>query len=193
MDYLRLHAIELLGTIFSLIYLYLSVKQKAGLWIYGFLSSTLYFYVFLDAGIYAETSIQLYYLGVSIYGWISWRKGRLKSGEDFVIRRTGTIVWLQLSGFTVIFYLVYYLLLVKFTDSTVPVLDSFTSALSITATWMLARKRIEHWILWIIVDGVSAGLYFYKGLFPTGILFIIYTVMAITGYFAWKKDMQKQA
>jgi nicotinamide mononucleotide transporter len=66
--------------------------------------------------------------------------------------------------------------------------DSFTTALSITATWMLARKLIEHWILWVIVDGLSAGLYLYKGLYPTAILFIIYTVMAIVGWYQWKKD-----
>jgi nicotinamide mononucleotide transporter len=67
--------------------------------------------------------------------------------------------------------------------------DSFTTALSITATWMLARKLIEHWILWVIVDGLSAGLYFYKELYPTAILFVIYTMMALAGWLQWRKTL----
>ncbi len=83
-----------------------------------------------------------------------------------------------------------YYILKEFTDSTVPVGDSFTTALAIVATWMLARKIIEHWYLWIIVNVVSIGLYTYKGLYSTVILYAVYTGMAIIGYFEWKKSMK---
>jgi nicotinamide mononucleotide transporter len=93
---------------------------------------------------------------------------------------------------TFLIFLLLLFILKRFTDSTVPYMDSFTTALSITATWMLARKYIEHWLIWIIVDTVSAGLYVYKGLWPTVILFIVYTIMAIIGYIEWKKDYNNE-
>ena len=80
--------------------------------------------------------------------------------------------------------------LVHFTDSTVPYGDSFTTALSITALWMLSRKYAEQWLVWIAVDIVSAGLYFYKGLCPTGVLYTLYAVAAVAGYFKWLKMMK---
>ncbi len=80
-------------------------------------------------------------------------------------------------------------ILTRFTDSTIPGWDAFTTALSITATWMLARKIIEHWYIWIIVNTVSIGLYIYKGLYPTVILFIVYALMAVVGYIEWRKEI----
>ncbi len=80
----------------------------------------------------------------------------------------------------------------KFTDSPIPYWDAFTTAVSFTATWMLARKILEHWILWILVDAVSMGLYLYRGLYPTLVLFTIYTTMAAIGYFEWKKTYTRE-
>ena len=82
-------------------------------------------------------------------------------------------------------------ILVNFTDSDIPYWDAFTTAFSITATWMLARKIIEHWLIWIVVDLVSAGLYIYKGLYPTTVLFLVFTILAIMAYVEWKKDLNK--
>jgi nicotinamide mononucleotide transporter len=92
---------------------------------------------------------------------------------------------------TLLIFLFLIFILKRFTDSTVPVMDSLTTALSITATWMLAKKYIEHWLIWIFVDFFSAGLYVYKNLWPTVVLFIVYAVMAIVGYLEWKKDLNK--
>ena len=91
----------------------------------------------------------------------------------------------------VIFILIAFILK-RYTDSDIILLDSFTTSLSIVATWMLARKIMEHWIIWIVVDSVSAALYIYKGLYPTVILFAIYTVLAILGYIEWKKQWRIQ-
>jgi nicotinamide mononucleotide transporter len=91
--------------------------------------------------------------------------------------------------------LIYFILLgilIKFTDSDVPVMDSLTTALSIIATWMLAKKYIDHWLIWIFVDLFSSGLYVFKNLWPTAFLFFVYTIMALVGYFEWKKDLNKQ-
>ena len=78
------------------------------------------------------------------------------------------------------------------TDSTVPIGDSFTTAMAIVATWMLARKIIEHWFLWIIANLVSIALYIYKGLYPTVILYAVYTAMAVYGYLIWQRSMRKE-
>jgi nicotinamide mononucleotide transporter len=82
--------------------------------------------------------------------------------------------------------------LVYLTDSDVPWGDGFTTAASIVATWMLARKILEHWLLWIVVDFVAAALYYYKGLYPSCLLYVIYALIAITGYFQWKKDLKTE-
>ena len=189
--YLQANWIELLGSVLSIIYLYLSIKQKASLWIFGFLCSALYVVVFFQSKFYADTSLQFYYLGVSVFGWISWKAGKPENRKELPVKRTTPLSGVIILLIALILYFVYYFILTGYTDSPLPKADSFTTALSIVATWMLARKMIEHWWLWIIVDSVSAGLYFYKALYPTAILFVIYTIMAIIGYRQWKKSLPK--
>jgi len=189
--YLQANWIELLGSVLSIIYLYLSIKQKASLWIFGFLCSALYVVVFFQSKFYADMSLQFYYLGVSVFGWISWKAGKPENRKELPVKRTTPLSGVIILLIALILYFVYYFILTGYTDSPLPKADSFTTALSIVATWMLARKMIEHWWLWIIVDSVSTGLYFYKALYPTAILFVIYTIMAIIGYRQWKKSLPK--
>lgn len=189
-NYLGTNWIELLGTILSVIYLYLSIKQRIGLWVFGFLCSLLYVIVFFQAKFYADMSLQFYYLAVSIYGWINWRAKSQKSESVLAISKTNLKSGIIFLLITVAIYFLYYYVLSKFTDSPLPRADSFTTALSIIATWMLARKKLEHWLLWIIIDSVSAGLYIYKGLYITSILFGIYTIMAVVGYYQWRRSLK---
>ncbi|MEA4849856.1 MAG: nicotinamide riboside transporter PnuC [Paludibacter sp.] len=189
--YLQANWIELLGSVLSIIYLYLSIKQKASLWIFGFLCSALYVVVFFQSKFYADMSLQFYYLGVSVFGWISWKAGKPENREELPVKRTTPLSGAIILIIALVLYFLYYFILSEYTDSPLPKADSFTTALSIVATWMLARKMIEHWWLWIIVDSVSAGLYFYRALYPTAILFVIYTIMAIIGYLQWKKSLSK--
>lgn len=178
--------IEITGTVLSLIYLYLSIKQKVSLWIFGFLASALYVVVFFESKLYADMSLQFYYLIVSVYGWINWK--RAKEAKELQATVTTKKMWLQLLIATVVIYFVYYIVLLYFTDSTIPKSDSLVGALSVIATWMLARKLIENWLVWIVVDAICVGLYVYKGLYPTVGLFVVYTVMAVLGYFQWRKN-----
>ena len=188
--YLQANWIELLGSVLSIIYLYLSIKQRVSLWIFGFLCSLLYVVVFFQSKFYADMSLQFYYLGVSAFGWISWKAGKPENRKELPVKRTTPLSGAIILVIALVLYFLYYFILSEYTDSPLPKADAFTTALSIVATWMLARKMIEHWWLWIIVDSVSAGLYFYKALYPTAILFVIYTVMAIIGYRQWKKSLQ---
>lgn len=178
--------IEISGSILSLIYLYFSIKQKIALWFFGLVSSALYIVVYFNAKFYADMGLQFYYVFVSIYGWFYWKKGKNIADTKKIKRtdlKTATILFL----ITLVIFIIIGWFLDTQTDSQIPYWDSFTTSASITATWMLARKHIEHWLIWIVVDSVSLCLYIYKDLYPTSVLFVIYTVMAFVGYFAWKK------
>lgn len=188
--------IEILGVISSLIYLYFSVRQKIWLWPFGILSSSFFIYIFYHSKFYAGMSLQVYYLIISFYGWYHWSAGQ--KGDDTpqlpVTRlklKTGLIA---AAVFTVLFITIAQIL-DRFTNSDVPWGDSFTATGSVIATWMLARKILEHWLLWIIIDALAVTLYFYKGMYPTVTLYIVYTIIAVFGYFQWKKsiiqDVQK--
>lgn len=137
--------------------------------------------------------LQVYYLGVSIYGWIYWSRGGITRDQKSTLpvcripRQLAMI--LSMTGIVIMLGIVY--ILQHFTDSDVPWGDGFTTAGSIIATWMLARKVLEHWLVWIVVDSVAAGLYFYKGLYPSFLLYLIYTVIAVIGYFQWKKSLSE--
>ena len=182
--------IELLGTIFGLLYILLSIKQNIWCWPAGLITSALYIYVFFSTKFYADMSLQVYYLFVSIYGWYHWMFGaKSKKQDDLKISKTSLKTALVLLLITILLFVLISYILVNYTDSTIPYWDSFTTAASVVATWMLARKMIEHWLIWIVVNTVSLGLYIYKGLYPTVILFIVYTILAIIGYIEWKRKM----
>jgi nicotinamide mononucleotide transporter len=185
--------IEVFGSIFGLIYLYFSIKQIIWLWPVGIISSLLYIFVFYKSKFYADMSLQVYYLVVSIYGWFYWEKDKEQQHDETHVVSSSVKEWF-------IFVFITFLLTVaigygldNFTDSPLPYWDTFTTAGSIVATWMLARKYIDQWLFWIVVDFVSMGTYIYKSLYPTVILFAVYTVMAYIGYKSWKKDLKKIA
>ena len=191
-EWLLSNTTELLGAILGIVYIFFSIRQNILTWPTGLLTSILYVIVFFQAKLYADMGLQVYYVFISIYGWYFWLKGKKpkESGQVPVRRTNQKLRWiLYLSS--VILYLIILYVLINFTDSDVPYMDSLTTALSIVATWMLAKKYIGHWLIWIFVDALSAGLYIYKGLWPTVILFVIYTVMAVLGYKEWKKDLEK--
>ncbi len=135
-------------------------------------------------------SLQGYYLIVSIYGWYHWVAGaRVNKEKKLPVTRIPLTSVIILTILFIILWACIYFILSRFTDSDVPVGDAFTTAGGIIGTWMLARKRLENWLVWIIVDAVAAVLYFYKGMYPTVILYIIFAVIALFGYLKWKKDL----
>lgn len=191
-EFLQANWIELIGTILSLVYLFLSVKQHIGLWLFGFLSSAFYIVIFLESGFYADMTLQVYYLVMSVYGYWHWRWGKRETETDDLpvihvpVRQIPALV-----GVSVLIWVAYYVVLRYLTDSEVPVCDSLTTALSIVATWMLARKMLEYWLVFVFVDAFSAVLYVYKDMYITPILYLIYTAMAVVGYFRWKATLGK--
>ncbi|HPW66044.1 MAG TPA: nicotinamide riboside transporter PnuC [Salinivirgaceae bacterium] len=179
--------IEVTAVLLSFIYMYLSVRQNILLWLFGLISSALYIYVYYKSLFYADMSLQAYYVVISIYGWMHWNKG---SGDQKSVKVTSASVKVLIGtvlASLILWFVIYKIL--KLTNSDVPVGDAFTTAAAIVATWMLARKLLENWLFWIIIDSVSVILYVYKGLWATTLLYVVYTIVAVIGYFSWKRDM----
>jgi nicotinamide mononucleotide transporter len=186
-DYFFNNYIEILATITGFVYLIFSIKGKKLLWPFGLLTSLLYVYVFFTSRIYADMSINIYYVVVSVYGWVHWSSNKNLKSKELLFSRIKLKDILILGIITLLLFIIIAYILTKYTDSDVAIIDALLTAASITATWMLARKILEHWIIWVFVDSISIGLYVYKGLFPTVILFLFYTILAVVGYFEWLK------
>lgn len=190
LDFLLKNYIEILAVITALIYLYFQYKENIWLWLFGLISSAIYVYISYISKIYADMTIYLYYVIISIYGWLFWKYGK-RSDKNIPIKiiRIDFKVGIILSLFTILLFFGIYYILKFYTDSEIPILDSITTSLSITATWMLTKKHLQHWLVWIVADSISSGLYIYKELYFTGVLYAIYTIVAIFGYFEWKKKL----
>ena len=190
--------LELIGTIVGLVYLWLEYRASIYLWAASVVMPAIYIFVYYDAGLYADFAVNIYYLVIALYGWLAWKTGfRLfgkqdKSEAELAISRTPAKTWIGIVAVYIATQLFIAWLLICYTDSTVAWADSFTTALSIVGMWMLARKYIEQWWVWCIVDVASSALYVYKGLHFTAILYAVYAIIAIFGYFKWKKLMQNE-
>lgn len=189
-SFLCTHAIEIIGFVLGVCYLYYEYQASNWVWLFSLLMPMVSMYVYFSAGLYADFSINIYYLVASLYGLIIWRGTKRKKGA--VISHIG-IQTAILSTFAMLaIWFGIYMLLVNFTNSTVPVMDALTTAISIVGTWMLAKKYIEQWFAWMIVDAIDVGLYLYKDIPFYATLYAIYTIVAYFGYRNWKKKMLSQ-
>jgi nicotinamide mononucleotide transporter len=186
--------IEVCGMLTGFIYLWFSVRQSIFTWPLGILSSLLYIIVFFNARFYAGMGLQFYYFFISIYGWWSWMHPNSgdTNGKELRISRTDKKLWIAIIMICILLFALIAVILRDFTDSPIPYWDSFTTSLSIVATWMLARKKFEHWLLWMLIDSVSIILYIFRGLYPTTILFVGYSIMAVVGFIEWQKELKKK-
>lgn len=187
-----MQTLEIIGALVGLIYLYLEYKANKWLWLFGVIMPIIYIVVFYRSKFYADMGVNIYYLFASMYGWIAWTKGsrrRTKAGIRHTPAKQALILFFTAAG---LFMFIAFILF-RYTDSPVPFGDSFTTTLSIVGMWMLAHKYIEQWGIWFVVNVVSSSLYFHKNLFYTGILFAVYALISIFGYFKWKKMMDNQS
>jgi len=180
--------IEIAGAVIGLLYLYLEYRASVYLWPVGVIMPLFYIYIFFVSRFYADMGINIYYLFASIYGWIRWNKSASQE-QGLAITHMPYRYWgVALLALSILFAGIAWIL-IRFTDSPVPFGDSFTTALSIVAMWMLANKYIEQWGLWIVVNVVSCALYAWKGLYPTALLYVVYSIVPVFGYFKWKQLM----
>ncbi len=191
-----LQYLEIFGALIGILYIILEYRASVWLWPVGVVMPLVYIYIYFEAGIYADMGINVYFLLAAIYGWVVWLREHKRQGTDSEelsasdITRTSRREWLWCSAVFVALMALLVFVLIGYTQSTVPYCDSFTTALSVVGMWMLAHKRLEHWIVWIIVDAVSTVLYVEKGLYATAVLYALYTVIACAGHFKWRAMMR---
>ncbi|MFC2087905.1 nicotinamide riboside transporter PnuC [Bacteroidota bacterium] len=194
LNWLTNNYIEIIGAVSGLLYLYFSIHQKIWLWPLGIITSGFYIIVFFQSSLYADMSLNVYYVMISMYGWYYWKYGKKKKEKILAIKRLNSVTLTICIGVTVILWIAIVLLLryipakLNISASDMLILDAFTTAASIIATFLLARKYIENWLFWIIIDLISMGMYIYKKLYPTTGLFLVYSVLAWIGYIEWKKN-----
>jgi nicotinamide mononucleotide transporter len=188
--------VELIGTLLYLWSVWLITKRKILTWPVGIVSVLLYMVLFYQIRLYSDAFEQVYYLGASVYGWIIWNKsveddGRIK---DVTYSNGRSILfWIVITGFVSIVTGVFMagihdLLPVIFPEAaSFPFLDALTTIMSFTAMWLMARKRIESWFYWIIVDGIGVWLYFVKDVKFVSLLYIILLAMAFNGLRLWNR------
>ena len=188
-EYLYTNWLEVLGTMVGLVYLYLEFKASIYLWLTSVIMPAIYMFVYFQHGLYADFGIQIYYLLAAVYGFAVWKYGKKKEERVLPITRMPVGRYPNAVVCMLVLWALIAWILIKFTNSTVPYWDSFTTATSIVALWMLARKYIEQWLVWIVVDALYVGLYIYKGIYFTSGLYMLYTVIAVLGFQRWKRMM----
>ena len=195
--------LEVLGFSVGLLYLWWEYHADSKLWIASMVMPAISMWIYFSKGLYADFSINIYYLVIAVYGYAVWTR-RHKTGvreeqesnkkkDELPITRTPRLMAAGCAAAALALWGLLYLGLDNLTDSTVPVADAFTTALSIVGMWMLARKYLEQWYVWIAVDAVCVGLYFYKGIYFYSLLYAIYTLIAFFGYRKWLRLMHAQA
>lgn len=180
--------LQIVGTSLGLLYLWLEYKANIWVWVVGAIMPMIHGTLYLTSGIYADAAMQLYYVAAGIYGLAVWRR-KSTSSTELKIQHTPKRWILPLTTTYLLLHVILYLLLTEFTDSRIPFLDAMSTALSIVAMWMLSRKLVEQWLIWLVVDMISVGLYLYKDIPLTAGLYTIYSILAIAGYLRWKKQV----
>lgn len=187
---MTLSTLDIVGCLIGLVYLWLELRASIWLWLLGVVMPAFYLNIYWQTGLYADFGLQVYYILAAVYGWASWKffsKGKTEAERP--ITRTPRRLWLVLAVCAAVVWLAVYLILSRLTPSTVPASDALVNALSIVGLWMLAKKYLEQWWVWCVADVLFAALYIYKGIPFTAGLYGLYAVVAVFGYFKWKRMM----
>ena len=175
----------------AIAYLVFAIRQNIACWLFAAISTAIFVYLFFEARLYMDAALNVFYVGMAIYGWTVWYRGGREEHELAVstwplrrhARATATIAVLSgMSGY----------LLATYTDAEFPYVDSLTTWSSIWATFLVARKILENWWYWLLIDVASASIYWFRDLELTAILFIVYVIMIPFGLVSWRRSMRAQ-
>ena len=191
MDFLSEYWLDILTTVLGLIYIWLEYRASIALWFVGVIMPALDVWLYWSHGLYGDAGMAVYYTLAAVYGFYIWKfKKTRKQKQSLPIIHMPRRQYLPATLFFLFAWGATYYILVNWTNSTVPLLDSFTNALSFVGMWALARKYLEQWFFWIVVDAVCCFLYVQKGIpFKAG-LYGLYVVIAIAGYYKWKQQLK---
>jgi len=180
--------LEAIAVLFGLLSVWFAKKENILVYPTGIISVLIYVYICFFAGLYADMGINGFYFIMSVYGWYKWTR---KDTADHFIPITKNSVKQHIISVVgvIVFFFVFQFVLTNYTDSTVPNWDSATTAIFIVGMWLMALKKIENWIFWIIGDIISIPLYFHKGLMLTSFQFTVFLLIAILGYLEWRKKL----
>lgn len=184
--------LEILGLAIGLLYLFWEYKANPKFWIASMVMPCISMWLYFSKGIYADFAINIYYLIIAIYGYWNWTRKIPGKKTTLPITRINIRIFGIVVLSTCALWAFITWILLNFTDSTIPYADGFTTALSIVAMWMGARKYAEQWIAWLIVDAVTVPIQISKGLIFYPCLYGVYTVIAILGYLNWLRLMRTQ-
>lgn len=189
------HWLDIVTTVLGLCYLWLEYRASIALWVVGIIMPALDVWLYWQHGLYGDAGMSVYYAVAAVYGYLVWKFGRRRGqgrAEQMPITHFRRRLIVPVVAVFLVLWVVTYYVLVTFTDSTIPLCDSFTNALSFVGLWALSRKYVEQWCFWLVVDVVSTYLYISKGIpFKAG-LYALYTVIAVMGYFKWMRLMKEQ-
>jgi nicotinamide mononucleotide transporter len=187
--------LELISFVLAAITVLLNIRQNHWAWLFSILSSATYALVFFDSRLYGDTGLQLVFIALSIWGWCQWLKVKVGSddGGGIQVSRLGARGWCWsvaawLAGFAILAWFLH-----RYTDTDVPRIDGFLTAGSLLGQWLLGRKKLETWHVWIVVDILYVGLYLYKNLMLTAVLYAIFVGLALAGLRAWQRSIRHDA
>lgn len=194
LDFISNHGLEILGFCIGILYLWWEYHADNRVWLASVVMPGISMWIYFSKGLYADFGINIYYLVMAVYGYLRWTSGHRSDSKKQlpVTHIPGWGIAVAVVASLLLWALLAWIL-IAFTDSTVPYADAFTTALSIVGTWMLARKWAEQWIVWFVVDAVCVALYIYKGLVFYPVLYGIYTVISVFGYFKWVRMIKSPA
>jgi len=183
---------EAAAVLLLIAYLLLAIRQNIWCWAAAFAGTCIYLVLMYQARLYMESALQVFYLAMAVYGWRHWRGG---AGAHHALRVTTWALTQHLwAGVGILGLSVASgAALDAWSDAALPYLDSFTTWGAIVTTWMVARKILENWLYWFVIDSVSIYLYVSRELYLTALLFAVYLVLVGFGYFAWRRELRQQA
>ena len=188
-DFLQVNWFEIVAAILAIAYLILAMLQDIRCWVAWIISSLMYFFVMYSANLYMEALLQIFYIFIGLYGLYQWRyKSDLKTGLK--ITTWSVKNHLMVIGILVLLTLISGYVLTIYTAAASPFIDAFTTWGAIAASYLVAKKILENWFYWFVIDFVSVFLFISRELYPTALLFIVYLVLVVIGYSAWRKSWQ---
>ena len=191
-DFSTAHWLDIVTTVLGLAYILLEYRASLWMWVVGFAMQALGIVLYYQKGLYADCGMEFYYLSMTIYGYWKWVRGT-SSKNSLPITHIPLRLLACWSVIMAAVWALIYWLLVTYTNSNVPLADSFTTALSLIGIWALAHKYLEQWFIWIAVDVVTSILYFYKDIPFKASLYALYVIIAIFGYMKWRRMMTSDA
>jgi nicotinamide mononucleotide transporter len=183
--------LETVAVALSIAYLILAMKENSLCWYCAFVSTAIYVVIFGDVSLYMESALNGYYMAMAIYGWYQWQRGGSEN-QGVALSIWTTRQHFMAIGLILLSTVISGYLLTVTTEARLPYIDSFTTWASVVTTVMVARKVLENWLYWIVINSVSIFLYIDRELYQTAAMFVVYLVLAIIGYFTWRKNYLEQ-